>query len=217
LVWLCTSLHVVEESVPDSSAALMTMVDRGSFEAGEGPGGTSGRATHRGRRRLLLACGVLIVAFLTATAVLFVFPATDQPRHVDAILSLNGSDEPARESKAISLAKEGYAHVLLFSQGNSPTPCPKVAHIKVVCFIAIPGRTVGEVRFAADYARRYGWRSLMVVPGRAQATRARLLLKRCFQGRILIVPAPFYLVQYPYEVVYEWGALGKALFVDRHC
>jgi hypothetical protein len=23
--------------------------------------------------------------------------------------------------------------------------------------------------------------------------------------------------QLPYEVAYEWGALGKALFVDRHC
>jgi uncharacterized SAM-binding protein YcdF (DUF218 family) len=187
----------------------------GASAHGDHPGRKSRR--HPILRWLMVAIGLLIVVFLTASAVLFVFPATDQPRHVDAILSLNGTDEFARESKAIALAEEGYSRVLLFSQGNSPTPCPTVPGIKVVCFIAVPGRTVGEVRFAAGYARRHGWHSIMVVPSRAQATRARLLLERCFTGRILVVPAPFQLLHLPFEVLYEWGALGKALLVDRHC
>jgi uncharacterized SAM-binding protein YcdF (DUF218 family) len=160
---------------------------------------------------------LVFVAFLTASAVLFVFPTTDQPRPVDAILSLNGTDESARESRAIVLAEEGYAPVLLFSEGGSPSPCPRVRGVRVVCFIPVPGRTVGEVRFAADYARRHGWHSLMVVPGRAQATRARLLLERCFSGRVVVVPASFQLTRFPFEVLYEWAALGKALFVDRSC
>ena len=124
-----------------------------------------------------------MVTFLAATSVLFLFPATDQPRHVDAILSLNGTDEAARESKAISLVEAGYARVLLFSQGDSPTPCPEVPYAKVVCFVAVPGRTVGEVRFAANFLRRHGWHSVMIVSGRAQATRAGLLMDRCFRGR----------------------------------
>ncbi len=202
----------------------MTLVHRGAVEGSETPGGKGAPPRHRALRRLGLALGILVIAFLTATAVLFVFPATDQPRHVGAILSLNGTDEAARASKAIALAEEGYSSLLLFSQGNSPTPCPTVPRVnasaprvQVVCFIAVPGRTVGEVRFAADYARSHGLHSIMVVPSRAQATRAHVLLERCFSGQILIVPAPFQLLHFPFEVIYEWGALAKALLVDRRC
>jgi hypothetical protein len=202
----------------------MTLVHRRAVEESETSRGKAAPPRHRALRRLAVALGVVVVAFLTATAVLFVFPATDQPRPVGAILSLNGTDEAARASKAIALAEEGYSSVLLFSQGNSPTPCPTVPRVKptvppvkVVCFIAVPGRTVGEVRFATDYARSHGLHSIMVVPSRAQATRAHLLLERCFSGQILIVPASFQLLHFPFEVIYEWGALAKALLVDRHC
>jgi len=175
------------------------------------------RRAGRAKHWVVLSLAVMIAAFLAASAVLFVFPATDQPRHVDAILSLNGTDEVARESLAIKLAEEGYARVLLFSQGNGPTPCPKVPHVKVVCFIAVPGRTVGEAEFAANYAKHHRWDSIMVVPSRAQATRARLLLKRCFSGEVVVVPASFQLPHFPFEVIYEWAGLAKALLVDRQC
>lgn len=162
--------------------------------------------------------GVLLVLFMAASAVLFVFPATNQPGHVDAILSLNGENESAREALATSLAERGYAPVLIFSQGNShTTPCPTVSHIRVICFEAVPGNTNGEVDYGARLARRYGWSSLMIVPGRAQVTRARLLLKRCYSGQITVVPAPVPLSHLPYEVAYEWGALTKALFIHRRC
>jgi hypothetical protein len=179
------------------------------------------RRSPRRRRCFLitgLGLGLAIVAFLTASSLLFVWPATDQPQHVGAILSLDGGNESARESRAISLAERGYAHVLLFSQGNShTTPCPKVRGISVVCFAAEPGRTAGEVKFAALYARRHGLRSLMIVPGRAQVTRARLLMKRCYSGHVTVVAAPVKLEQIPYDVIYEWGALAKALLIDRTC
>jgi hypothetical protein len=167
---------------------------------------------------VLAGAGLLVVAFVTSSSLLFVWPATDPPRHVDAIVSLNGQDETARESRAIALTEHGYAHVLLFSQGNShTTPCPKVPHISVVCFQASPDRTAGEVEFAARYAHRHGWHSLMIVPGRAQVTRARLLMKRCFSGRIVMVAAPVRISQIPYDVFYEWGGLAKALLVYRNC
>ena len=167
---------------------------------------------------MLALVAALIALLVVASAVLFVFPSSDQSRHVDAILSLNGENEPARESLAISLAKRGFAPVLIFSQGNShTTACPTVAHTRVICFEAEPDRTAGEMEYAARLAKRYGWKSLMVVPGQAQATRARMLLNRCYSGRIAIVPAPVPLSQLPYEIVYEWGAFAKALFVDRAC
>ena len=167
---------------------------------------------------LTTVLGVAVIVFVTLSALLFVWPATDQPRHVDAIVSLNGENEAARESRAVSLAERGYARVLLFSQGNShTTPCPKVPRVSVVCFSADPGRTAGEVKFAARYARRHGWHTLMLVPGQAQVTRARLLMKRCYSGHITVVAAPVGLSHIPYEVVYEWGALAKALLIYRNC
>ena len=103
-----------------------------------------------------------VAVFVIASAVLFVWPPTDKPTATDAILSLDGRNESVREALAISSGGAGYAPVLLFSQGNSyTTPCPVVPHIRVVCFEASPGRTIGEVEFAARYARARGWHRLM--------------------------------------------------------
>jgi hypothetical protein len=205
-----------------------TLVGRdGSEDAFPGPGTIPGLQTQtieRGprprlrRRKVFAALGLVVVAFLLASSLLFVWPATDPPQRVDAILSLNGGNESAREGLSISLAKKGYARVLLFSQGNShTTPCPEVPGVTVVCFSANPGRTVGEVEFATRYLHRHGLHSLLVVPGRAQVTRARLLMKRCYSGHVAYVAAPITLGQVPYDVVYEWGALAKALFLYRSC
>ncbi len=175
------------------------------------------RPRHRWWRWLAVAVGLGLALFLVATAVLFVWPATNQPRQVGAILSLNGVDESARESRAIALAEHGYAPVLLFSQGHYATACPAVPRVKVVCFIPVPNRTVGEVRFAAAYAKAHDLRSMIVVPGGPQTTRARILIQRCFSGQVVMVPASVSVHDLPFEVVYEWGALGKALFIDRSC
>lgn len=197
-------------STADLSVAEGSATDHTSrAESGEG----RGRRTRR--HRVLAAIAILVVGFLTASSALFIWPATDQPRHVDAIVSLNGTDEADREGLAISLAEKGYAPVLLFSEG--PDRCPTVARVKVVCFWPVPGRTIGEARFAADYARRHDWHSLMIVSGRAQVTRARMLMKRCFSGQIVVVAAPFQLLHFPFEVMYEWGAVAKALVLDRQC
>lgn len=155
---------------------------------------------------------------MVASSLLFIWPASDQPQRVDAVVSLDGSAEAAREGTAISLVKHGYAPVLLFSQGAFRlTPCPKVRGTTVVCFVPVPGRTVGEVEWVSRYARKHGWHSLMIVPGRAQVTRARLLMERCFSGHVLVVPAPVPLWELPFQVLYEWGALVKALVIDRKC
>jgi hypothetical protein len=184
-----------------------------------------GGETSQGPRRHKVGFAVralamlLLAALLALSCAFFVWPPSDRPEHVDAVLSLDGSNERLRAERAVALVEEGYAHVLLFSQGAyRSTPCPRVRHVTVVCFVPEPARTVGEIEFAARYAARHGWHSLMVVPGHTQATRARLLLARCFKGRAVVVPAASPpLVDLVVGVAYEWGALVKALLVDRGC
>lgn len=184
-----------------------------------GAGQRRRRASSWGRRLVLSSVLLLLVALVSLSCALFVWPAAGRPQHVDAVLSLDGYNEHLREQRALALVEDGYAPVLLFSQGAyRSTPCPRIAHVDVVCFVPRPARTVGEIEFAERYAARHAWHSIMVVPGHAQATRARLLLARCFKGRAVVVPAPAPpVVDLPYEVAYEWGALVKALVVDRGC
>jgi len=132
---------------------------------GPGPGGGDGPAGDEGTRvslwRWLGAWGlvlVLVVGLLcaAATARLFLWPPTDAPAHVDAILALGGDPGQLRAEEAISLAEQGYAPVVLVSLGGyPPAPCPKApAHIEVVCFRADPLDTRGEVEFATREAAR---------------------------------------------------------------
>ncbi len=181
------------------------------------------RATPRpwARRWLLASLGVIVlvvVVFLAATLRLIVYPAEDQPRHADAIVSFNGSNEGTREALAASLAEEGYARVLLFSQGSSvaDTPCPKVSGVSVVCFVDRTGNTRGEAEWVGHYAQRHHWHILLIVPGRGQATRARLLTGRCFSGQLIVVPAAEPRPPLS-QIIHEWGGLFDTVFVNRSC
>ena len=42
-------------------------------------------------------------------------------------------------------------------------------------------------------------------------------MSRCFPGKIYGVTAPLPVVQWPYQIAYEWGATLKALFLQRSC
>jgi hypothetical protein len=171
------------------------------------------------RRRLLWTLGTVFALFVAATLALFVYPPTDSPQHVDGILSFNGDDEQAREALAESLAEKGYAPVLLFSQGasTSVTSCPKVPRVSVVCFVDVTNNTRGEARWAGEYAKRHHWNSLMIVPGRAQSMRARLLTERCFPGQVVVVPATESLRDLAGDIFHEWGGLLAALTIYRGC
>jgi hypothetical protein len=48
-----------------------------------------------------------------------------------------------------------------------------------------------------------------------QGTRARILLSRCLSGSIYVATASLPLG--PYQIVYGWGALVKALVPQRAC
>jgi hypothetical protein len=188
-----------------------------------GDPGAGGNTVDRSWNRWLLfgLLGIMLIVtavFVATTLRLFVYPSTDQPTHVDGILEFNGSDESARTALAVSLAEKGYAPVILFSQGgqSADTSCPKVPKIAVVCFVDSPGNTRGEAEWAGRYAERHNWDSLLIVPGRSQATRARLLTQRCFSGRVVVVPISESRPALS-DVVHQWGGLLSSLVVHRGC
>jgi uncharacterized SAM-binding protein YcdF (DUF218 family) len=154
-----------------------------------------------------------------ATARLFLWPPTDAPTRVDAILALGGDPGQLRAAKAISLADAGYAPVVLVSLGgHPPAPCPKAVHgIRIICFRANPLDTRGEVEFATSLAAREHWTSMLMVPERDQATRARLLFRRCSGMRLVVDPVTAHGTTLLVDMAYEWASLAKAFVVHTSC
>ncbi|MDE3203707.1 MAG: YdcF family protein [Acidobacteriota bacterium] len=153
---------------------------------------------------------IIITGLLVVSGLLFVWPASQPLRRADAILALNGAGDTARQDLAVSLLRRGYAPVLLFSEGAGKNDCPHYPDLRIICFDPRPARTVGEIDEAARYARSHHLRSLLVVSGRAQTTRARMLARRCFPGPVTVVSPPTPWTQVPFQVVYEWGATIRA-------
>jgi uncharacterized SAM-binding protein YcdF (DUF218 family) len=185
------------------------------------PVGVRQTPNRRAQKWVLAGLGIFVLAIAVvaaATLRFIVFPTVDQPRHVDAIVSFNGSNEGTRQAVAVALAKKGYAPVILFSKGSAlaDTPCPKVSRISVVCFVDVTGNTRGEAEWVGRYAQRHHWHSLLLVPGRGQATRARLLTERCFPGNLVVVPADEPRPPLS-QIVHEWGGLFDAVLINRSC
>ncbi len=195
-----------EELVPRRAAAAVT-------------GGRRRGAVRRALPWVGLVVAVAVVVLAAATARLFVWAPTDAPTHVDAILALGGDPGQLRAAKAVSLAEAGYAPVVLVSLGGyPPAPCPKArSGIEVVCFRADPLDTRGEVEFATREAARHHWTSMMMVPERDQATRARLLFRRCSAIRLVVVPVSAHGRALLLDLAYEWASLAKAFVVHTGC
>lgn len=186
-----------------------------------GAGQTPSRAPRSGRRRrwrrrLLLTAALALVVLVAASARLIVWPSVSGPKQADAIVVLAGAGP--RVATAFRLAREGYARTVIISLGTRPTiPCPRLSGVAVACFVPSPVDTRGEAEHVARLAARHHWHRLLVVPGRFQATRAGILLHRCFSGTVYLAPASAVGADAPYLFVYQWGALLKAVFVVRSC
>jgi len=188
--------------------------------AGGGGPGQAGPGSPALRRRRLVrsAAGLLMVAFVLATARLYVFPKRDAPVPADAIVMFAGS--AGRLELAVRLARDGYAPVLAVSQPTPRDPCPPdtIPSIEVVCFHPKPLTTQGEARWVGATARARGWRSIIVITSTPQDTRARLRLSRCYGGQVQVMGVdPTTRAEWAYMVTYEWAATVKALTIQRSC
>jgi uncharacterized SAM-binding protein YcdF (DUF218 family) len=136
----------------------------------------------------------LLTGFILLTATLFVWPATDEVRPVDAVvLFVGGRGE--RLALAEELMGDGVAPNLVIPNGlvaewpEGNRACTEDRPYEVYCPRPEPDNTVGEARAIAALAREESWATVLVVTSTYQLSRAGLLLGRCFEGEVLTVGA----------------------------
>jgi uncharacterized SAM-binding protein YcdF (DUF218 family) len=175
--------------------------------------------TRSGRRRSHRAAAivaVVVVVFVGFTARLFVWPDLNAPVHADAIVVLGGAGP--RINDGFALAQEGVAPLLVFSLNHIQQCPPSTAQTTIRCFHPNPISTRGEGRAIRTLAARYHLHRIILVVSTPQATRARLRVGRCYHGQILVTAvSPGGPAQWIQALAYEWGALFKALVLQRSC
>ncbi len=166
----------------------------------------------------MLSIAALIAVFCAVTARLMIWPASGMPAHVDAIVVLAGPGQ--RLSLGLRLAREHAADVLVVSRGyegyGGPCP-PPVPAVTLICFDPNPPTTQGEAEFAGRLARKYHWRSVVLITSTPQDSRARVRMERCFAGQVFVMTVGLPLSAWPYQLAYQWGATLKMLVLQRSC
>ena len=175
------------------------------------------------RRRVWMPLVVVGTLLLGATARLFVWPSTDDPRRADAVVVLDGGTGE-RLDEARALMERDVAPTLAISAGRELDPdeadglCTRPQQFEVVCFSPTPDSTRGEARALATLAREHGWNEVVLVTSTYHVTRARILVERCFDGRVDVVAAgpPTRLLHWSAAVGHEWAAMLDAT-IRRTC
>lgn len=167
-----------------------------------------------------MTLAALVLVFAVASAFLFVWPDRGMPARVSAIVVLGGAGD--RIPFALRLAAGHHAAVMVVSTSTplrtGSTACiPPVRGVRIICFNPDPQTTRGEAEFAGRMVRRYHWTSLAIVAIAPQDLRARLRFGRCLRAKVYVVTAPLPLIDWPYQIAYEWGATLKALVLQRSC
>jgi uncharacterized SAM-binding protein YcdF (DUF218 family) len=170
-------------------------------------------------RRALIGALALVAVWLAACGFLFLWPREDSVSGVDAVVVLAG-DASHRIPRGLELVEEGVADELLLS--TEPGEKwerwrPLCRERSVVCFTANPYSTAGEAETVERLVARRGWRSIAVVSSRYHVFRARMLFRRCLDGRVAAVGADYDRRWLPLILPLETAKLVHALAVDRDC
>jgi uncharacterized SAM-binding protein YcdF (DUF218 family) len=173
------------------------------------------------RRRLTAGLTAALAVFGAATGVLFIWPpGQGMPARADAIVVLGG--QGSRLAKGLRLARQHRAPVLVISRGlphrvPAGICTPRSQAVKVHCFSPRPRTTQGEAEFVGRLARRYRWRSVVLVVTPDQVVRARVRFERCYAGRVYAVTTPLPVLEWPYQIAYQWAAMFKEEVLQRSC
>ena len=177
-------------------------------------------------RVVLRVLGVLAGAWVVFALVFFVWApwAGPAPLHADAVVVLSGGRE--RLPPALRLIRRGVAPVLAISSvgrtphwplGHELCRARRYAKARVLCFAAVPYSTRGEAETVARLARQRGWQRLVVVTSRFHTTRARMLFRRCYHGRLSMVGVASTWWKLPRDWADETGKLVYQLVAQRGC
>ena len=175
------------------------------------------------RRLVLLLIAVPVAVWVGLNTYLFALPSLDRPRHADAVIVLAGDRTP-RLDRGLGLIRAGVSGTLVISDGRDPL-WPAANRLcaqggdgfRVVCVRPEPYSTRGEARGFGRLARENGWRSVVVVTSTFHVTRARMLFRRCFDGRVQGVGAHASLHRSIFNYVTEPAKLLVQVVLVRDC
>ncbi|HUZ81008.1 MAG TPA: YdcF family protein [Gaiellaceae bacterium] len=142
---------------------------------------------------------VAVLAVFAALAVaaldvwLFVVNHGQAPVRADAIVVLSGSK--SRLPVGVRLMRAHDARLLVISRNDRPSTleqaaCARRLGLPTLCVRADPFSTQGEARLIARLATARGWRAVEVVTSQFHVYRARLIIRRCYHGRLTMIGAP---------------------------
>jgi len=170
----------------------------------------------------VIAWIVVNLVALGLTARFFLWPQSDKPSRVDAVIVLSG-DYGGRLPEGRRLIAAGKSDVLVHA-GTPDGPgakelCAGGSPLEVICLQPEPDSTRAEARAVGQLAKQRGWHTIAVVTSTYHTTRAALLFRRCFQGQVHMVAivdhiSPSLRLR---QVVHEWEGSLYALVVARSC
>lgn len=185
---------------------------------------------HTGHRTLSRKILVLSTAVVAAVSIVwagaglyfYLAPASSNPKHADAVLVL--APAQGRLEYAEQLMEQGLASTLVISvpppeyRSSAFIPCDAERTYRIICFEPDPVTTQGEARALRRLANDNGWKSVSVVTDKSHALRANLLISRCYEGDIEMIPLqknlpllPLYANSWAFAYTYESAAFAKAL------
>ncbi|NDZ93633.1 YdcF family protein [Streptomyces sp. SID6673] len=167
-------------------------------------------------RRAIVSICVLLVAVLVAGLPVYVFPQTDYIRRADAIIVLGGVGYD-RYPYAFKLGAEAWAPVVVVSNANGTRDpwltryCGEPhAEFHLHCFVPEPRTTSGEAHELGRLAREFNWHTVIAVTSRPHISRARYILRRCFDGELIMVSSPGHISPLRWVAEYGYQTAGYA-------
>ncbi len=184
-------------------------------------------AMRTGRRwlvRIAVGFGVVLALWAGLCYQVVENPTLNQPTNADAIVVL-GPASNARVAEATRLLAAGHSHQLVISGGNErgyPHALALCLHppagVTVTCFDPQPGTTRGEGLEVRRLAAARSWSTIIVVTSKFHISRARLIIGRCFSGRLEMVSDQQHIsaAEWAYQYGYQSAGYVKA-FLHPSC
>lgn len=181
-----------------------------------GPSRSSQHALH------LLRFVALVLAVVATSFTPILWPHTDPPAPTDAVFVLSG-DLGDRLPIAMALVEKGLVPTLVFV-GTPDRPdeerlCQSRQRVEFICLRPQPDNTRAEAQEAARLAESRRWRSVTVVTSRYHVTRAAILFRRCFSGRVRMMGGdpPFVQGVASHREAREWLKVVYTVTIARSC